>query len=221
VGWQHASPDAVRSAPRTYISSVAPNRPSGDRTLTWWPIVGAAIVAAIGVGSIIVFGSGSEDRLGLQTDNDGALTCPTSYVQEAVTDALHPRAWVPIQSVGLDGTKYLVPDTKPQHVTVCHYSAAGTTLATKASLPLLGSKSVTSGLSAFGKSLSKVPKAGPSSEPCTTPGDPYLIGVVIPTGAVWVSVPDDGCQVVTNGEYDTSVDLRGETIAAYQSGAWS
>lgn len=197
------------------------DRPSGDRTLTWWPIAGAAIVAAIGVGVIVIFGSGTTNRLGLQTDSSGALKCPSTYVQARVTDSANPGAWVPTKSVGVDGSKYLVPDTKPQHVTVCHYSAEGSTLAKETSLPLRGSKILMSGQSAMTKSLSKAPKAAASRNPCTTPGDPYLIGVVIPTGAVWVSVPDDGCQVATNGEFATSIDLRAQTVAAYQSGAWS
>lgn len=189
--------------------------------MSWWPIGGAAIVAAIGIGAIVIFGGGTSQQLGLRTDDSGALTCPSTYVQQRVTDRVNPGAWVPVKSVGVDGSKYLVPDTKPQHVTICHYSAAGTTLAKKASLPLRGSKVLTAGQQAMAKTLSTAPKAGASRGPCTPPGDPYLIGVVIPTGAVWVAVPEDGCQVVTNGEYATSVDIRAETIAAYQSGAWS
>ena len=195
------------------------SRPSGDRTLTWWPFVGAAIIAAIGIGVIVLVGSGTQNRDGLATDDNGALTCPTTYLQNALDVATVPRAWVPVKGTGVDGTSALVPDSKPQDVTICHYGSAGTL--GQARPALLGQGvTLTQGQQAMAKALSAYPAAADAQRRCTTAGDYYLAGFVFGGGAIWVAVPDDGCQNVTNGDFEVSADIRPQIVSAYQTRHW-
>jgi len=192
-----------------------------ERSLTWMPIVGAAVIALIGVIVIVVVGSGHDDRTGLKTDSDGALVCPAVYKQEPVTGrASTPRAYVPLRPTGIDGSQDLVPDTKPLHVTVCRYAPQSVTLSRSAAIPVDGRRVLTSGGQALTRALSKAPKSGIKVGACSGPGTTYMMGFVFATGAAWVTVPGTACQSITNGVYDSSVDIRDQVVAAFASGAW-
>ena len=193
-----------------------------DRSLTWLPIVGAAVIALIGVIVIVVVGSGKDTRVGLKTDDDGALVCPDTYTLSAVTGVKSvPRAWVPLRPTGVDGGADLVPDTKPLHVTICRYPATGVSLSHSTKIRLGGSRTVKTNVAAMTKSLSKAARSSLASGTCTGPDTTYMVGFVFATGVAWVTLPGTGCQHITNGVWDTTAALRDQVVAAFDSGAWS
>jgi hypothetical protein len=186
------------------------------------PIVGAAVIAGIALIVVIVVGSGKDTRIGLKTDADGALACPPTYDHHAIVEGKAvPRAWVPLQPTGVDGTEYLVPNTKPQHVTICRYPGDSVPISKAAEVPVNGKQIVKTNTSAMTRTLSEAPRTKViASGDCVGTQPTYLVGFVFDTGAAWVAVPGTLCQHITNGEYDSTVQVRDQVVAAFDSGTW-
>lgn len=201
------------------------NDEPADRTLTWWPILGAAIVAAL-VGAVIVFtGPGEDHNLGAKTDGSGALTCPDSYEQRAfVADGKVQKPWVPAEPSGVGGEDRLVPNTAPSHVTLCKYRSTQSSTGSAVEVKLSGHTTLKNGVRQVTKDLSDEPKRESSSTTCTdTRGavsDNYLVGFVFATGLLWVSVPNNDCLGVTNGQFVTGSSLTDRVARAYGSRTW-
>ncbi|MGI8677421.1 MAG: hypothetical protein ACR2LX_01780 [Jatrophihabitans sp.] len=187
--------------------------PPPDKSLTWMPLLGAAVVAAVVVLILVLTGSGKENHLGTATDADGALSCPKTY-------EVNSTAWVPIDPAGVDGKKSLVPDTKPGHATVCHYPTSGSPTE-RGDARLAGRRTLGGDLRAITRGLSKLPKS--PAQTCAArqaaPGGSYLLGLNFATGVVWVSAPGEECLGSTNGVYQTST-VRTAVQSAYDARAW-
>jgi hypothetical protein len=207
---------------------VSSDRPQ-NRSLTWWPIGGAAAIAVVAILVVVLVGSGGDNRTGARTAKGGSLVCPGTYEQHPRSEGDNLKGWVPIQATGVDGGSSLVPpdkgsDSAPRHVSLCAYDAAAADPSRTVEVKLSGSRTLTSGAAALAKQLSAAPAAPTSAGECTTPrapGTDYLIGLVYSTGKIWVSVPADTCLVISNGQYATSEDLRAKVRTAYATRSWS
>lgn len=195
-----------------------------DRTLTWWPIAGAAIVAALVVLVIVLAGPGEDNHVGSKIDNGGALVCPDSYEQRAfVRNGKIQKPWVPVEPTGVGGDTTLVPDTEPSHVTLCQYSSTRTDTDNAVEVKLSGHRTLDSGLREVTKDLTDEPKRQSSSTGCTSSGgakEDYLIGLRFATGLLWVSVPANDCLGATNGKFVTGSSLTARVTRAYEARAW-
>lgn len=186
-----------------------------DRSLSWWPLVGAAVIVGLVVVLLLVAGSGGGDRIGTKTDSDGALTCPPTY---KVHDFDH---WVPTDASGVNGKKKLVPDAKPSHVTICRYAYATPSRGKTVHAKLSGHRTLTNGLRALTGDLSKLHKSNSDGGGILVVGETqsvYLIGLTFASGVVWVSVPDGNS--ASNGQFTTSSALHGKVAKAFESRAW-
>lgn len=195
-----------------------------DRTLTWWPIIGAAMVAALVVAVIVFTGAGEDHNLGAKTDGSGALVCPDTYEQRAfVRDGKVQKPWVPLEPSGVGGDATLVPDTAPSHVTLCLYQGSQGETTNAVEVKLSGHRLLESGLRGVTKDLSNEPKRESSSTSCTETRDSqdnYLLGFVFATGLLWVSVPSNDCLGVTNGKFVTGANLADRVSRAYGTRTW-
>lgn len=190
-----------------------------DRTLTWWPIAGAAIIAALVAVAIFSFGAGEDNRTGSKVEGDGALSCPTGYLRSK-SDG---NDRVPADPSGVDGQAALVPDVAPRHVAVCRYQPAPETEKQDVDLPLDGRAVLESGQRAAAAELSRATKStGPRvcTQQLVRDQPSYLVGFTFSTGVVWVSVPGDRCVPSSNGQFATDVNLRPDVAAAFTSKTW-
>lgn len=192
-----------------------------DRTLTWWPIAGAAIIAAIVALVIFFVGAGEDNRNGSRIEDDGALSCPPASIGSAAKS----EDKVPTTPSGIDGKKWLVPDTPARFVVVCKFAAAPQDAPRRGSdTQFEGRVLLDAGTTrAAVRQLHKVPKArdGLVCAQYVGPGKPsYLLGFTFDTGIVWVWVPGEHCSPATNGEFDTNEDLVPDVARAYSTKRW-
>ncbi|GAB2471270.1 hypothetical protein [Jatrophihabitans fulvus] len=193
-------------------STARPPQPRGDRTLTWWPLVGAAVLAAIVLTVIFTSGAGDDNRVGSKTDDNGALECPAEY--KLRTDSF----WVPLEPSGVDGKARTVPNVKPGHVTVCRYTAPPSSRGS-GDVALDGTRVLSSGLATMTQRLSKAPEApeGTRAGKVGPGGEIYLVGATFATGYVWISAP---VKAGSNGQFVTSADVHLAAEQAFDTGAW-
>ncbi len=183
-----------------------------ERRLSWGPIAGALVIAAV-VGLIVfLVGSKTDNSKGTRTNSDGSLICPSSYLRSG-TDVV----WVPGKPSGFDGTKSLVPNVTPTHISVCVYSSS------RADGPITLSHhtTLTSGLDIATTYLSGLPKT--SSElavPNTSGGKQtfYLLGITFAAGDVWVAAP--GASGASNGTFATATPIASKVQATIKDRAW-
>lgn len=190
-----------------------------DRTLTWWPLVGAAVIAALVAVAIFSFGAGEDNRSGSRVDNDGALACPAGYSRSQPNG----KNRVPADPSGVDGDTSLVPDVLPTFVAVCRYVPSKDPSRRKQDIPLDGRVVLSAGQRDAARQMSAAKR---STEPqvCAARYAPdktaYLVGYTFSTGVVWVSVPGDRCVLSSNGKFVTGVDFYADAARAYTSRAW-
>ncbi|SHH20640.1 hypothetical protein SAMN05443575_3427 [Jatrophihabitans endophyticus] len=188
-----------------------------DRSLTWWPLVGAAVIAGL-VALLIATVGGNDERAGRHVDSAGALSCPSTYHLPYKV-----FGWVPTDAAGVDGKKSLVPDARPSHVTVCRYDAV-VNKTTDADLG--GHVTLTEGLAAAATELSRTAGSSSEPQPITEPigrhkDTVYLAGFTFATGIVWVSTYGGGVSGATNGQFHTTARLQERLATAYRTRAWS
>ena len=183
-----------------------------ERGLSWGPFAGALVIAAI-VGLIIfLVGSKTDNSRGTRTNSDGSLICPSSYLRSG-TDVV----WVPGKPSGFDGTKSLVPNLTPTHISVCVYSTA------RADGPITLSHhtTLTSGLDIATNYLSGLKRTSSGLAVPTTSGGKqtfYLLGITFAKGDDWVAVPGDSG--ASNGRFATSTPIAAKVQATIKDRAW-
>jgi hypothetical protein len=138
-----------------------------------------------------------------------APACPAKY--EATNSV-----WVPTQPRGVDGQSALVPASVPSAAVICAYLYPDNGA-------LSGSHALTGSLAAIPATMSSAPaKTDSMPVPCPlylqpADADDYLIGLVYPTGQLWVSAPRFHCAGASNGEFTTSTNLGATADAWYQA----
>lgn len=204
----------------TRDESASEGRPaSADRTLSWLPLVGAAVLAIVVAVVVFLVGAGKDNRGGSRVDDDGALACPGTYAG-SVTDITRR---VPAVPSGVDGEADLVPNAQPRYVAICRYRAAPNAR-TGVDLPIDGRVVLDDnerGAARFLSNADKATKTAACDLPAGARDQPsYLLGFTFSTGIVWVSIPGSGCQNASNGEFVTKDDLRTVTNDAFRTKVW-
>jgi hypothetical protein len=193
-----------------------PPLPSRARRRMLLPVVAAAVVLLVAGGAFAITQVQSDSHhttaIGPTTAPASAGACPAKYQDD------HNKPWVPADPIGIDAATRLVPDEVPSSAFICAYLDGHVTLS--------GTRDITQNLDGLRDMLSWEPRDTGAERLCTLDiqrqdGDNYLIRVVYPSGAIWVSAPGYHCDGSSNGAFTSIANLRDAVMASYATGAWA
>ncbi|WP_375486563.1 hypothetical protein [uncultured Jatrophihabitans sp.] len=207
---------------------MASSQPSGRRSSTLAPLLGALAVAVVAIVLVVTLGNGRDPGSptgseGTAVARDKALACPRQYRQTGGDT----NGWVPHAPRGVNGDDRLVSDDTPTHAVVCAYLDGAEPNVSK-EVSLTGRSKLSGSLSGLVRTLSALPRISSTSDRAggcasvLTKADSrdYLFGLSYGSATLWVSAPGYRCAGSTNGSFITGTNVAGYASASYAAKKW-